>query len=226
MRKLRPVTVVFLPLSLCSLGVKANISQQLWTLRPRLSSTPGPGGSPLGLHPTSFLPLPSANGLCLWLFRSRNQWCQGPTHARVLTPERQLCCCKGVWPESLEPQNSLNVGLLGSVWCMPVGRGRALPWVWPPRRLWYCFVASGRPTTSGHSTSGPQFFHLEIEGGDWISSFQGPFQPCPLGPSKPSTAKEGVTELHSQGKPSLQFMGTVEELGELSRVLWLLNSLS
>ena len=37
--------------------------------------------------PTSFLPLPSANGLCLWLFRSRNQ---GPTHARVLTPERQL----------------------------------------------------------------------------------------------------------------------------------------
>lgn len=67
-------------------------------------------------------------------------------------------------------------------------------------------------TGPAHSTSGPQFFHLEI-GGDWISSFQGPFQPCPLGPSKPSTAKESVTELHGQGKPGLQFMGTVEELG-------------
>ena len=95
MRKLRPVIVVFLPLCLCSLGVKANISQQLWTFRPRLSSTPGPGGSPLGLRP-HLLP---ASTLSQWAL---------PVVVQILKPGPHPCTSPDTGKAALMLQRSVT----------------------------------------------------------------------------------------------------------------------
>lgn len=104
----------------------------------------------------------------------------GPTHAES---RHRKGSSDTAGTESLEAPNHLSptLQLLGSIWCLHKGNGRASSLLESGFSLGLCSPALRPLANAAHPTAGPQVFHLEIGGGDWNTLSPGALPILPSG---------------------------------------------